>query len=129
MRDLAAHPAVAQVHYPRAPSGAPAPDGGAVVSFTTGSEERSRRIVEALRLFSVCVSFGSVHSTVCLPCATSHASLGADARRARGLTPDLVRLSVGIEDRADVLADLRQALAAASSASVGVGPQERSAAR
>lgn len=109
-RLLAGHPGVRAVHYPRTPSGAFATQGGAVVSFAAGSEGHARAFVAALRLLSVCVSFGSVHSTVCLPCAMSHASVEERERRARGLGADLVRLSVGLEDRGDVLADVARGL-------------------
>jgi len=84
-----------------------------VVSFETGSAERSRRIVEALDLFAIAVSFGGVGSTASLPCRMSHASIPEDVRRARALPEDLVRLSIGIEDAGDLLGDLERALAAA----------------
>jgi cystathionine beta-lyase len=83
------------------------------LSFETGSPERSRRVVEALRLFSIAVSFGGVGSTASLPCRMSHASIPEEVRRARALPEDLVRLSLGIEDGQDLLDDLEQALAAA----------------
>jgi cystathionine beta-lyase len=84
---------------------------GAVLSFETGSLERSRRVVEALRLFRIAVSFGSVISTASLPCKMSHASIPESVRAARELPEDLVRLSVGIEDADDLIADLAAALA------------------
>ena len=59
------------------------------------------------------VSFGSTSSLVSLPCFMSHASIPAEVRRARGLPDDLVRISAGIEDPADLLADLEQAFAIA----------------
>lgn len=85
---------------------------GAVVSFRAGDPERSRRVVEALRLFRIAVSFGGVQSSASLPSRMSHRSVPAD-RRASGLGDDLVRLSVGIEDVRDLQDDLAQALAAA----------------
>lgn len=84
---------------------------GVLVSFTAGSLERSAAIVNDLRRFSTCVSFGSLRSTVCLPCTMSHASIDPGARR---LPPDLVRLSVGIEDAEDLVEDLGRALASRS---------------
>jgi cystathionine beta-lyase len=51
---------------------------GPVVSFTTGDPDLSRRIVEAVRLFAIAVSFGSVSSTISLPCRMSHASIPAE---------------------------------------------------
>ncbi len=117
---LARHPAVARVRFPgladhpgAALHARQASGPGSVVSFETGSPERSRRVVEALRLFAIAVSFGGVGSTASLPCRMSHASIPEEVRRARTLPEDLVRLSLGIEDAGDLLADLDQALAAA----------------
>jgi len=87
---------------------------GAVLSFETGDPERSIRIVEQLRLFSIAVSFGGVHSCATVPCRMSHAPISkADPSRPRPSTSpptDLVRLAVGIEDAADLIADLQRAL-------------------
>jgi cystathionine beta-lyase len=83
-----------------------------VVSFTTGDPERSRRIVEAARLFAIAVSFGSVGSSISLPCRMSHASIPRELRGRLGPPPDLIRLSIGIEDADDLIADLGQALQA-----------------
>lgn len=85
---------------------------GSVVSFTTGDPERSKRIVEAARLFSIAVSFGSVGSSISLPCRMSHASIPAELRGRLGPPADLIRLAVGIEDADDLIADLERALAA-----------------
>lgn len=105
---LRRHPAVRTVHAPTGPIHARQARGaGSVLSFETGSVERSRRVIDGLRLASICVSFGSVATTVSLPCAMSHASIPVEERR---LAPDLVRLSVGLEDPADLLADLARAL-------------------
>jgi cystathionine beta-lyase len=90
---------------------------GAVVSFETGSTDASARLVDSLRLFSTSVSFGSIHSSASLPCRMSHAAIPADVRRARRLPEDLVRLSIGLEDPADLIQDLEQALSAAGLAS------------
>ena len=82
---------------------------GAVVSLTTGDEKLSCEIVESTRLFKVAVSFGSVGSTISLPCRMSHASIPSALRDRLAPPPDLVRLSVGIEDVDDLLADLERA--------------------
>lgn len=87
---------------------------GSVVSFTTGDQELSRRIVEATRLFDIAVSFGSVASTISLPCRMSHASIPPSLRDRLAPPSDLVRLSIGIEDANDLIADLEHALATAS---------------
>ena len=83
---------------------------GAVVSFTTGDSELSALVVESTRLFRIAVSFGSVGSTISLPCRMSHASIPAQLKDRLGPPEDLVRLSVGIEDVDDLIEDLRQAI-------------------
>ena len=87
-----------------------------VIAFRTGSLESSRRLVESLRLFPIAVSFGSVNSTASLPCCMSHASISAQVRAQRQLPEDLVRLSIGLEDAADLVADLEQAIDSAIAA-------------
>ena len=71
-------------------------------------------MVERTSLYKVTVSFGNVVSLISLPCFMSHASIPAAVRAARGLPDDLVRISAGIEDVADLIADLEQALAQVS---------------
>jgi cysteine-S-conjugate beta-lyase len=88
---------------------------GAVVSFTTGDDKLSSEIVESTRLFKVAVSFGSVGSTISLPCRMSHASIPSALRHRLAPPADLVRLSVGIEDVDDLLEDLERAFAVSSS--------------
>jgi cystathionine beta-lyase len=116
---LAGHRHVREVFYPalappavRAVHERQASGAGSVVSFTTGDPERSRRIVEAARLFSIAVSFGAVGSSISLPCRMSHASIPEPLRGKLGPPPDLIRLSVGIEDAGDLIADLEAALEA-----------------
>jgi cystathionine beta-lyase len=88
------------IHFSQA-SGA-----GCVMSFTTGSVAVSRRLIDALRIFKLTVSFGSVNSLCEMPCVMSHASIPADKRR---LPDDLIRLSIGIEEPEDLIADIAQA--------------------
>jgi len=83
---------------------------GAVVSFTTGDEKLSSAIAESTRLFKLAVSFGSVVSTISLPCRMSHASIPGLLRERLAPPSDLVRLSVGIEDVDDLIEDLERAL-------------------
>ncbi|CAL9150863.1 cystathionine beta-lyase, chloroplastic-like [Musa acuminata AAA Group] len=114
---LSSHPRVKQVNYAGLP-GHPgrslhysqAKGAGSVLSFLTGSLALSEHIVQSTKYFSVTVSFGSVKSLISLPCFMSHASIPASVREARGLTDDLVRISVGIEDIEDLMADLDYAI-------------------
>jgi len=99
-----AHPRVERVWYPRHGP------GGVVISFETGDERASRAVVRRTRLFATTVSFGAVRSSISLPAAMSHACVPEDRRRAQGLSPDLVRLSVGIEEAEDLIGDLGDAL-------------------
>ena len=71
------------------------------------------RALERVRYFAFAESLGGVEGLVGHPWTMSHASIPEDQRRAAGITPQLVRLSVGIEDAADLIADLDQALEAA----------------
>lgn len=102
---LAAHPVVEQVFYP-----ADEAQQGPVVSFTTGSREASADVIAATSLFRTTVSFGSVFSSISLPCSMSHASVPASLRGVCDLPTDLIRVAVGIESHEDLCADLLQAL-------------------
>lgn len=82
---------------------------GAVVSFTTGNDKLSADVAESTRLFKIAVSFGSVGSTISLPYRMSHASIPNALRDRLAPPPDLVRLSVGIEDVDDLIQDLERA--------------------
>lgn len=86
-----------------------ASSGGSVISFTTGSVDRSKCFVEALELCSIAVSFGSVNTSVSMPSYMSHASIPESLRDRLAPPPDLIRLSVGIEDIDDIIEDLEQA--------------------
>jgi methionine-gamma-lyase len=128
---LAEHPAVARVAYPGLP-GHPQAEliarqmagPGALISFELrGGLEAGRRLLEAVRLPALAVSLGGVESLIQHPASMTHAGVPAAERLAAGLTDGLVRLSVGCEDRDDLLADLRQALDAVASAA-GSAPTE-----
>ncbi|HVH10741.1 MAG TPA: cystathionine gamma-synthase [Gemmatimonadales bacterium] len=86
---------------------------GGMISIELGSIERAKRFAERTRIFALAESLGGVESLVGHPASMTHASVPADMRRAMGLTDGLIRLSVGIEDVEDLIADLEQALAAA----------------
>jgi cystathionine gamma-synthase len=121
VRLLAAHPAVAKVHYPGLEShpghaiAARQQQGfGAMVSFElTGGVAQVRAFLDALQLFSLAESLGGVESLVAHPASMTHAAMDAAARERAGISETLVRLSVGIEDAADLVRDLAQALEAA----------------
>lgn len=114
---LSSHPRVKQVNYaglPNHPGHAlhysQAKGAGSVLSFLTGSLALSTHIADTVKYFKTTVSFGSVKSLISLPCFMSHASIPASVREARGLTEDLVRISAGIEDVEDLIADLDYAI-------------------
>ena len=120
---LDAHPMVRSVNYPglaahpgRDIHDRQATGAGSVLSFITGDAAVSKVVCEATALHKITVSFGNVCSLISMPCFMSHASIPADVRAARGLPDDLVRISVGIEDVDDLLADLQQAFEAAAAA-------------
>jgi len=115
---LAAHPKVARVHYPGLPDH---PDHalaqrqmtgfGGLMSFELATEDQARAVVDRTRLFGIGASLGGIESLISQPGNTSHHSVPPEKRLAMGITPGLVRISVGIEDTADLIADLDQALA------------------
>ena len=84
---------------------------GGMISIELGTRERVKRMLDRVRLFSLAESLGGVESLISHPASMTHASVEAERRAALGLTEGLVRLSVGIEDPADLLGDLEQALA------------------
>jgi cystathionine beta-lyase/cystathionine gamma-synthase len=87
---------------------------GGMISFeVTGGLEPARRVVEHTQLFTLAESLGGVESLIELPAMMTHASIPAETRRAHGVADGLVRVSVGIEDAADLISDLDQALAQA----------------
>ncbi len=115
------HPKVARVFYPGLPNH-PQRDlarrqmsgfGGMISFEVKGGLEPARRVVERTRLFTLAESLGGVESLIELPAAMTHASIPAETRRAHGVADGLVRVSVGIEDAADLISDLDRALAEA----------------
>lgn len=99
-RQLAEHPRVTRVHYPRV--------GGAMVSFETSVDPVA--LVSAVRLITPAVSLGSVDSLIQHPASLTHRIMDEVARKDAGISPDLVRLSVGLEDAQDLWQDLTTAL-------------------
>jgi len=116
---LEAHPAVERVHYPGLPSH-PQHDlarrqmrgfGGMVTAVLKGGLPAARRFLKRCRIFALAESLGGVESLIEHPAIMTHASLPGEKRAALGIGDGLVRLSVGVEDEADLISDLRQALA------------------
>jgi len=129
---LATHPKVRSVSYPfleghpqRALAMEQMRGGGGVLSFEVdGTGGDARRFAEALQLFTLAPSLGGVDSLVTIPVITSHAMIHPEERRKMGVTDQLVRLAVGIENVDDLIADLDRALAVVSGKvkqQVGVG--------
>jgi cystathionine gamma-synthase len=116
---LAEHPVVAACHYPGLPTHpghavakAQQSGFGAMLSFELkGSGAAVARFVEAVRLFSLAESLGGTESLLAHPTTMTHASMSEEARKAAGITNGLIRLSIGLEDTADLIADLERALA------------------
>jgi cystathionine beta-lyase len=86
---------------------------GGMVSFTfvSGKKEDAIDFLEKLKVFTLAESLGGVESLANHPALMTHASIPEDKRKEVGITDDLVRLSVGIEDAEDLIEDLKQALA------------------
>ncbi len=127
---LSQHGKVRSVNYPflkghpqRALAMEQMKGGGGVLSFEVdGTGEDAKRLSEALHLFTLAPSLGGVESLVSIPVLTSHAMISAEHRQKMGVTEQLIRLSVGIENVDDLIADLEQALAAvATQQQVAVG--------
>jgi len=82
---------------------------GGMISVLTGSKERAAKILSRVRVFSLAESLGGVESLISHPASMTHASVPPERRAQLGLTEDLVRLSCGVEDVGDLIADLEQA--------------------
>src|SRR6204780_4737412 len=90
--------------------------GGGIVTFEVkGTGQDARQASESMRLFTLAPSLGGVESLVSIPVLTSHAMISAEARQKMGVTEQLIRLSVGIENADDLITDLEQGLAVVSS--------------
>ncbi len=112
------HPNVARVFYPGLPAFAGHAVakaqmkgfGGMLTLELNGSYEDAVRAVDKFRLFAIAPSLGGVESLATMPVTTTHHGLSPEERARRGITDTMVRLSVGLEDAADLIADLEQAL-------------------
>lgn len=117
---LAAHPKVAAVHYPGLPTH---PDhdlarrqmkgfGGMLAFEVAGDGAAARKVAESTQIFLLAESLGGVESLIGYPPLMSHATMTEQQRVEKGIPPTLLRVSVGIEDKADLIEDLDRALAA-----------------
>ena len=122
-KHLQNHPGVEWVNYPGLPTSAYhklsqkyLPKGqGALLTFgIKGGYEAGRQFINSVKLFSLLANIGDAKSLVIHPASTTHQQLSDEEQRSTGVTPELIRLSVGIEDLADILEDLDQALNAAT---------------
>jgi len=120
---LEAHEAVEWVNYPGLPSHSHhaaaeryLPDGtGAILGFgIRGGEEAGKKFIESVKLASHLANIGDAKTLVIHPASTTHSQLTAEEQASAGVTPEYIRVSVGIEDAEDIIADLDQALRAAS---------------
>jgi len=116
---LAGHPKVRHVYYPglsthpqHALASKQMKGFGGMLAFELGSLDAARRLLNGVKLMSLAESLGGVETLISHPASMTHASVPVDRRNRIGITDGLVRISAGIEDVADLLADLEQALAA-----------------
>ena len=119
-RHLAAHPAVTWVSYPgparatsttRWPSATRPKGAGAVFTFgLKGGYDAGVKLVSNLKLFSHLANIGDTRSLVIHPASTTHRQLTPEQQAQAGAGPEVVRLSIGLEDTADLIADLDEAL-------------------
>lgn len=113
------HPKVAWIKYPELESSKyhtlavrDFPNGvGSIFTLgLTGGEQAGKDLIENLKLFSLLANVGDAKSLIIHPASTTHAQLNAEELKETGITPDLIRISVGIENVNDLIADLKQAL-------------------
>jgi O-acetylhomoserine (thiol)-lyase len=122
-KHLEQHPGVEWVNYPglesspyykRALKYLPDGQGGLVTFGIKGGYEAGKKLINSLELFSLLANIGDAKSLVIHPASTTHLPLTVEEQAGTGVTPELVRLSVGIEDIRDILADLDQAIEVAN---------------
>ena len=116
---LASHAKVQKVFYPgleshpgHAVAARQMSGYGGMISFDLGSVEAAKSLLDRVVICALGESLGGVESLISHPASMTHASVEPDERLRRGITPGLVRVSVGIEDVEDILQDLENALAA-----------------
>jgi len=111
------HPAIHATHYPGLPSHPQhalakkqMTGFGGMISIELGSLEKAKAFTNSVKLFTLAESLGGVESLVCHPVSMTHGSIPKEQRERLGITEGLVRLSVGIEDKEDLMADIANAL-------------------
>ncbi|GGE59337.1 methionine gamma-lyase [Streptosporangium jomthongense] len=117
-RAMADHPAIKRVLYPGLPGfpghGLAAKQmdgfGGVLTIEIEGGREQAAKVADNLEIFLLATSLGGVESLVSQPCATSHHGISREERERHGISDGMLRLSVGLEDARDLVADLQQAL-------------------
>ena len=114
---LSQHPQIERVYYPGLPShphhslaSQQAKGSGGMISFAVESEKKALELIDSLRYFTLAESLGAVESLISLPARMTHASIPEERRNLLGITPGLIRISVGIEDAEDLIEDLEQGL-------------------
>ncbi|MFZ5622998.1 MAG: O-acetylhomoserine aminocarboxypropyltransferase/cysteine synthase family protein [Gemmatimonadota bacterium] len=103
--------------------------GGVLTFGVKGGHAAARRLIEAVKLFSLLANVGDAKSLIIHPASTTHEQLTPEQQRATGVTPELIRLSVGLEDVNDLLEDLDQALTAATATAPAAQSATRTAGR
>ncbi|WP_085248309.1 cystathionine gamma-synthase [Gilliamella mensalis] len=115
---LASHPKIAKVFHPSLPTNLghdiakkQQKGFGSLLSFElAGDADVMPKFLKALNIFTLAQSLGGVESLVCHPATMTHSGISAEARKTAGISDQLLRISVGLEDITDLLADLQQAL-------------------
>jgi len=116
---LESHPMVAWVNYPGLPGNKyhelakkyfPLGSGSIFTFGIKGGAQAGKRFIEALEIFSLLANVADAKSLVIHPASTTHSQLSPEEQKAAGVTPDQIRLSIGIEDADDLIWDLDQAL-------------------
>src|SRR6185437_13100833 len=122
-KHLELHPGVEWVNYPglesspyyqRAQKYLPTGQGSLLTFGIKGGFEAGKKFIDSLELFSLVANIGDAKSLVIHPASTTHQQLSEEEQRAAGVTPELIRLSIGIEDVRDIVADLNRAIQAAN---------------
>ena len=98
--------------------------GGVVTFGVKGGVEAGQKLIDAVNIFSLLANVGDAKSLIIHPASTTHSQLSVEDQFATGVTDDLVRLSVGLENVDDLIADLDQALAAATGSTITTGAAE-----